>query len=199
MYSCFYYCSSSATTLGEQSKTSSYANITFIWFPALYLLLCEDKLSACSLGCFHVRLLNMLVVLPPVFSTVSLQICRWFQLGDDIELTKNKYFVFIADNKHLLQYCFRKDVSVSHRLIAFCVMCSQCSSVYLSANKCPLTPAEEYVTCHTCRSPETILQKDTRLYFLQCETCHSRCSVASIKTGFQAVTGKRAQLRAKAN
>ncbi|XP_029974394.1 eukaryotic translation initiation factor 2 subunit 2 [Salarias fasciatus] len=58
---------------------------------------------------------------------------------------------------------------------------------------------KEYVTCHTCRSPETILQKDTRLYFLQCETCHSRCSVASIKTGFQAVTSKRAQLRAKAN
>ncbi|KAJ8264841.1 hypothetical protein COCON_G00139400 [Conger conger] len=58
---------------------------------------------------------------------------------------------------------------------------------------------KEYVTCHTCRSPETILQKDTRLYFLQCETCHSRCSVASIKIGFQAVTGKRAQLRAKAN
>uniref|UniRef100_A0A8C5R345 Eukaryotic translation initiation factor 2 subunit 2 n=1 Tax=Leptobrachium leishanense TaxID=445787 RepID=A0A8C5R345_9ANUR len=42
---------------------------------------------------------------------------------------------------------------------------------------------KEYVTCHTCRSPDTILQKDTRLYFLQCETCHSRCSVASIKTG----------------
>ncbi|KAJ7998821.1 hypothetical protein DPEC_G00208950 [Dallia pectoralis] len=58
---------------------------------------------------------------------------------------------------------------------------------------------KEYVTCHTCRSPDTILQKDTRLYFLQCETCHSRCSVASIKAGFQAVTGKRAQLRAKAN
>ncbi|KAB0377574.1 hypothetical protein FD755_012018 [Muntiacus reevesi] len=58
---------------------------------------------------------------------------------------------------------------------------------------------KEYVTCHMCQSPDTILQKDTRLYFLQCETCHSRCSVASIKTGFQAVTGKRAQLRAKAN
>ncbi|NP_001154174.1 Eukaryotic translation initiation factor 2 subunit 2 [Oncorhynchus mykiss] len=58
---------------------------------------------------------------------------------------------------------------------------------------------KEYVTCHTCRSPDTILQKDTRLYFLQCGTCHSRCSVASIKAGFQAVTGKRAQLRAKAN
>lgn len=56
---------------------------------------------------------------------------------------------------------------------------------------------KEYVTCHTCRSPETILQKDTRLYFLQCETCGSRCSVASIKSGFQAVTGKRAALRAK--
>ncbi|CAK9797434.1 Eukaryotic translation initiation factor 2 subunit 2 [Anthophora plagiata] len=56
---------------------------------------------------------------------------------------------------------------------------------------------KEYVTCHTCRSPDTILQKDTRLFFLQCETCGSRCSVASIKSGFQAVTGKRAAIRAK--
>jgi len=56
---------------------------------------------------------------------------------------------------------------------------------------------KEYVTCHTCRSPDTILQKETRLFFLQCETCGSRCSVASIKSGFQAVTGKRAAIRAK--
>ncbi|KAL3275143.1 hypothetical protein HHI36_019912 [Cryptolaemus montrouzieri] len=56
---------------------------------------------------------------------------------------------------------------------------------------------KEYVTCHTCRSPDTILQKDTRLFFLQCETCGSRCSVASIKLGFQAVTAKRAAIRAK--
>lgn len=56
---------------------------------------------------------------------------------------------------------------------------------------------KEYVTCHTCKSPETILQRDTRIYFLQCEICGSRCSVASIKSGFQAVTGKRAALRAK--
>ncbi|KAJ4449809.1 Eukaryotic translation initiation factor 2 subunit 2, partial [Periplaneta americana] len=46
---------------------------------------------------------------------------------------------------------------------------------------------KEYVTCHTCRSPDTILQKDTRLFFLQCETCGSRCSVASIKSGFQVI------------
>jgi len=58
---------------------------------------------------------------------------------------------------------------------------------------------KEYVTCHTCKSPETILSKDTRLYFLQCESCGSRCSVASIKSGFQAVTGKRAAIRARAN
>ncbi|XP_073973223.1 eukaryotic translation initiation factor 2 subunit beta isoform X2 [Rhodnius prolixus] len=58
---------------------------------------------------------------------------------------------------------------------------------------------KEYVTCHTCRSPDTILQKDTRLFFLQCESCGSRCSVASIKSGFQAVTGKRAAIRAKTN
>lgn len=56
---------------------------------------------------------------------------------------------------------------------------------------------KEYVSCHTCRSHETILQKDTRLFFLQCETCGSRCSVVSIKSGFQAVTVKRAAIRAK--
>jgi translation initiation factor 2 subunit 2 len=57
---------------------------------------------------------------------------------------------------------------------------------------------KEYVTCHTCRSPNTILQKDSRIFFLQCEACGSRCSVVSIKHGFQAVTGKRAAMRAKA-
>merc|ERR1712088_184333 len=56
---------------------------------------------------------------------------------------------------------------------------------------------KEYVTCHTCRSPDTILNKETRLFFLQCMPCHSRCSVQTIKTGFQAVTGKRRLLRAK--
>merc|ERR1719270_1279651 len=53
---------------------------------------------------------------------------------------------------------------------------------------------KEYVTCHT---PDTILNKETRLFFLQCMTCHSRCSVLTIKTGFQAVTGKRSAIRAK--
>merc|ERR1712029_1030313 len=56
---------------------------------------------------------------------------------------------------------------------------------------------KEYVPCHTCRSPDTILNKETRLFFLQCMTCHSRCSVLTIKTGFQAVTGKRSAIRAK--
>jgi len=56
---------------------------------------------------------------------------------------------------------------------------------------------KEYVTCHTCRSPDTILNKETRLFFLQCMTCHSSCSVQTIKSGFQAVTGKRSALRAK--
>uniref|UniRef100_A0A5S6QMN6 Eukaryotic translation initiation factor 2 subunit 2 n=1 Tax=Trichuris muris TaxID=70415 RepID=A0A5S6QMN6_TRIMR len=54
----------------------------------------------------------------------------------------------------------------------------------------------EYVTCHTCKSADTVLDKDTRLFFLQCQTCGSRCSVATIKSGFQAVTTRRAQTRA---
>merc|ERR1719510_1363455 len=56
---------------------------------------------------------------------------------------------------------------------------------------------KEYVTCHTCKSPVTVLEKEDRLYFLKCMTCHSKCSVTIIKTGFQAVTGKRAAMRAK--
>lgn len=57
---------------------------------------------------------------------------------------------------------------------------------------------KEYVTCHTCRSPDTNLVKEERLFFLQCEICGSRCSVASIKLGFQAQVGKRAAVRARA-
>lgn len=58
---------------------------------------------------------------------------------------------------------------------------------------------KEYVTCHTCRSPETLLQKDdqTRVVFLLCETCGSRCSVTKVSSGYQAVTAKRAAIRAK--
>merc|ERR1712223_1718331 len=56
---------------------------------------------------------------------------------------------------------------------------------------------KEYVTCHTCKSPVTVLEKEDRLYFLKCMTCHSKCSVTIIKTGFQAVTSKRAAMRAK--
>jgi hypothetical protein len=51
-----------------------------------------------------------------------------------------------------------------------------------------LTTTVEYVTCHMCRNPETSLTRDsvTRLYFIQCESCGSRRSVAPIKSGFHA-------------
>ncbi|KAI8059894.1 domain found in IF2B/IF5-domain-containing protein [Gongronella butleri] len=46
----------------------------------------------------------------------------------------------------------------------------------------------EYVTCKTCKSPDTIMTKDNRLYFVQCEACGSTRSVSAIKTGFKAQT-----------
>lgn len=58
---------------------------------------------------------------------------------------------------------------------------------------------KEYVTCHTCRSPDTNLVKEERLFFLKCEACGATCSVSSIKSGFQAQVGKRAAVRAKAS
>ncbi|PKI82309.1 hypothetical protein MVES_003786 [Malassezia vespertilionis] len=53
----------------------------------------------------------------------------------------------------------------------------------------------EYVTCKTCRSPNTLLTKENRIYFMTCESCGSQRSVSAIKTGFQAQTGKRSKMR----
>jgi len=59
----------------------------------------------------------------------------------------------------------------------------------------------EYVTCHMCRTPETLLTRDsvTRLFFLDCEQCGSRRSVAPIKSGFHATSrsDRRAAKQAK--
>ena len=46
----------------------------------------------------------------------------------------------------------------------------------------------EYVTCSSCKSPATALQKQNRLYFMQCNNCGARRSVAPIKTGFVAIS-----------
>lgn len=55
----------------------------------------------------------------------------------------------------------------------------------------------EYVTCKTCRSPDTELNKgENRLYFITCNSCGSRRSVTAIKTGFSAQVGKRKRQQA---
>ncbi|KAM0789629.1 hypothetical protein ACM66B_000433 [Microbotryomycetes sp. NB124-2] len=46
----------------------------------------------------------------------------------------------------------------------------------------------EYVTCKTCKSPDTVLTKDNRLFFMTCSSCGSTRSVQTIKTGFTAQT-----------
>ncbi|KAJ3165634.1 hypothetical protein HK101_000190 [Irineochytrium annulatum] len=56
----------------------------------------------------------------------------------------------------------------------------------------------EYVTCKTCKSGETLLAKENRLFFLQCQSCGSTKSVSAIKTGFLAQTQKRSAQRAAA-
>ncbi|CAD5166715.1 eukaryotic translation initiation factor 2 subunit beta isoform X1 [Musa acuminata AAA Group] len=49
----------------------------------------------------------------------------------------------------------------------------------------------EYVICNGCKSPDTILSKENRLFFLRCEQCGSSRSVAPIKAGFVALVGRR--------
>ncbi|KAI9221057.1 domain found in IF2B/IF5-domain-containing protein [Blastocladiella britannica] len=55
----------------------------------------------------------------------------------------------------------------------------------------------EYVACKTCKSPQTILRKENRLFFVQCESCGSQRSVSAIQTGFRA-QGSRKAAKAKA-
>ncbi|KDQ56651.1 hypothetical protein JAAARDRAFT_47997 [Jaapia argillacea MUCL 33604] len=54
----------------------------------------------------------------------------------------------------------------------------------------------EYVTCKTCKSFDTLLTKENRIFFMTCESCGSRRSVNAIKTGFQAQVGKRSKTKA---
>lgn len=51
----------------------------------------------------------------------------------------------------------------------------------------------EYVICTSCRSPDTVLMRDanTRLYFVSCESCGAKRSVAPIRQGFMAQVEKR--------
>ncbi|GJD06758.1 Eukaryotic translation initiation factor 2 subunit beta [Galdieria sulphuraria] len=51
----------------------------------------------------------------------------------------------------------------------------------------------EYVICKSCRSPESTLMRDanTRLYFLQCESCGATRSVTPIRQGYVAQIGRR--------
>lgn len=54
----------------------------------------------------------------------------------------------------------------------------------------------EYVSCKTCKSPDTELSKgENRLSFVTCNSCGSRRSVAPIKTGFSAQIGKRRKMQ----
>lgn len=49
----------------------------------------------------------------------------------------------------------------------------------------------EYVICNGCKSSDTILSKENRLFFLRCEQCGSGRSVAPIKAGYVARVGRR--------
>lgn len=51
----------------------------------------------------------------------------------------------------------------------------------------------EYVLCNSCKSPDTLLDRDssTRIMFLRCQQCGASRTVSAIKAGFQARTQSR--------
>ena len=54
----------------------------------------------------------------------------------------------------------------------------------------------EYVSCRTCKSLDTVMTKENRLFFMQCSQCGASRSVSAIKTGFKAQVEKRSISRA---
>ena len=54
----------------------------------------------------------------------------------------------------------------------------------------------EYVSCKTCKSPDTNLIKENRLFFVNCESCGSSRSVTAIKSAMKGAGEKRAERRA---
>ncbi|KAJ3709248.1 hypothetical protein LUZ61_012953 [Rhynchospora tenuis] len=48
----------------------------------------------------------------------------------------------------------------------------------------------EYVLCQACKSKNTILNKEARMFFLRCEQCGSSRTVAPVKTGYVARVGR---------
>jgi len=46
----------------------------------------------------------------------------------------------------------------------------------------------EYVTCKTCKSPDTTLKKENRLLFKVCSSCGSSTSVSPVQSGFRQQT-----------
>jgi translation initiation factor 2 subunit 2 len=82
-------------------------------------------------------------------------------------------------------------------LIIFCAFLLPTTKKKKPIQEANQSQTVEYVTCKTCRSPDTELNKgENRLYFVTCNSCGSRRSVSAIKTGFSAQIGKRRRQQA---
>eukprot|EP00959_Pyramimonas_sp_CCMP1952_P307468 6435755-Pyramimonas_sp.AAC.2 len=49
----------------------------------------------------------------------------------------------------------------------------------------------EYVICNMCKSTDTLLSREQRLFILRCQPCGASRSVGAIKAGFVAQIGRR--------
>lgn len=74
----------------------------------------------------------------------------------------------------LMEMCTTGSIDSNGRLILKCALnqgnIEQLLRKYIS----------EYVKCHSCNSPETILYRDNRLCFLECNKCKSKYTVPLI-------------------
>lgn len=57
---------------------------------------------------------------------------------------------------------------------------------------------KQYVSCGVCSSLQTVLEREDKLLFKKCLSCHASQSVSAIQQGYKALTTKRSVLRRKA-
>ncbi|GAM18819.1 hypothetical protein SAMD00019534_019940 [Acytostelium subglobosum LB1] len=86
--------------------------------------------------------------------------------------------------EHVLSYVFTElgtngSVDGNHRLVVKGRFTSQQMEVVIRHY------ISEYVACRNCKSPNTVLERTNRLYFLSCNVCNSKRSVVVIKKGLE--------------
>jgi translation initiation factor 2 subunit 2 len=98
-----------------------------------------------------------------------------------------------GDNKLIIKGRFQSKQleNVLRKYIGMCCAVKNLHSRWVLADAKAPSSSAEYVTCRTCKSPNTDLKKENRILFKVCRDCGATSSVTAIKGGFRAQTKRK--------